>query len=107
MVYSSDSPAGQMFPGQPLHPTQLYAMVINLIIFSILWTLRKKIKTNGNLFLTYAILYSGGRILVEHFRADKLIYLGVFSTAQTISVLGIITASVLMIYFKKTNLKNI
>jgi phosphatidylglycerol:prolipoprotein diacylglycerol transferase len=101
MVYSSDSPAGQMFPGQSLHPTQLYEMVINLIIFSILWAVRKKIKTRGHLFLIYTILYSSGRILVEHFRADKLIYLGAFSTAQSISALGIITAFILMIFLEK------
>jgi len=37
MIYAPESPAGQMFPDQPLHPTQLYEMVFNLIIFGILW----------------------------------------------------------------------
>ena len=41
IVYAPESPAGQMFPGQALHPTQLYEMFLNLIIFGILWKIRK------------------------------------------------------------------
>lgn len=95
MVYAPESPAGQMFPGQALHPTQLYEMVFNLIIFGILWSVRKKVKTKGNLFLLYIMLYSTGRIFVEHFRADKLTYLGNVSAAQSIGVIGIVVALVL------------
>jgi phosphatidylglycerol:prolipoprotein diacylglycerol transferase len=101
LVYSPESPAGQMFPGQPLHPTQLYEMVLNLIIFGILWKLRKKLNVNGHLFLLYAILYSVARIFIEHFRADKLTYFGNFSAAQTIGVIGIVLGITLMFYLKK------
>ena len=103
LIYSPESPAGQMYPGQTLHPTQLYEMVFNLIIFTVLWIVRKKIKTNGNLFLLYTILYSAGRIFVEYFRADKLTYLGDISAAQSIGVLGILTASILMFVLYKNN----
>jgi phosphatidylglycerol:prolipoprotein diacylglycerol transferase len=104
LVYSPESPAGQMYPGQTLHPTQLYEMVFNLIIFGVLWAMRKKIKTNGNLFLLYTILYSTGRIFVEHFRADKLTYLGNISAAQSIGIIGILLASILMfVLHKKTH----
>ncbi|WP_299976752.1 prolipoprotein diacylglyceryl transferase [Desulfobacula sp.] len=101
LIYSPESPAGQMYPGQTLHPTQLYEMVFNLIIFGVLWAMRKKIKTSGHLFLLYTILYSAGRIFVEHFRADKLTYLGNISAAQSIGVLGILTAVILMILLRK------
>ncbi|MDA3918495.1 MAG: prolipoprotein diacylglyceryl transferase [Deltaproteobacteria bacterium] len=104
MIYSQQSPAGQMFPGQTLHPTQLYEMVFNLVIFGVLWILRKKIKTMGNLFLLYIILYSSGRIFVEHFRADKLIYLSNISAAQSIGVFGIFTALILMAVLGKRSL---
>ena len=67
LVYSPESPAGQMFPGQPLHPTQLYEMIFNLIIFGIVWKMRNKMKVDGHLFLLYVILYSVTRIFVEHF----------------------------------------
>lgn len=89
MVYAPDSPAGQMFPGQPLHPTQLYELGFNLGIFLVLWKLRKKNFSDGFLFLMYVILYSSIRIFVEHFRADKLTYLGNMSAAQTVGIAAI------------------
>lgn len=101
LVYAPDSPAGQMFPGQPLHPTQLYEMILNLIIFGILWKLRKRFKVKGHLFLLYVILYSSIRIFVEHFRADKLTFLTNFSAAQTIGAIGIVSGITVMLILKK------
>lgn len=97
IVYSPESPAGQMFPGQTLHPTQLYEMVINLAIFGFLWVFRKRITTQGTLFLLYVILYSVGRIFVEHFRADKLTYFNNISAAQSIGAVGIVSALIIML----------
>lgn len=101
LVYSPESPAGQMFPGQPLHPTQLYEMIFNLIIFGILWKMRTKLKIDGQLFLAYVILYSAARILVEHFRADRLTYLGNISVAQSIGIIGILLGVILMVGLKR------
>lgn len=100
IVYSSESPAGQMFPGKALHPTQLYEMILNLIIFGILWKFRKRIKIDGHLFFLYVILYSIIRIFVEHFRADKLTYLSQISAAQSIGILGIVLGISFMLCFK-------
>jgi len=100
IVFSPESPAGQMFPGQPLHPTQFYEMIFNLIIFGILWKRRKKITRPGYLFLLYAILYSAARIFVENFRADKLIYGGNISAAQSIGIIGIVFGLMLMWFLK-------
>jgi len=96
IVYSPESPAGQMFPGQAIHPAQLYEMILNLIIFGILWKVRKKMKIDGHLFLLYVMLYSIIRIFVEHFRADKLTYLSQISAAQSIGVIGIVLSLILM-----------
>lgn len=101
LVYSPESPAGQMFPGQPLHPTQLYEMVFNLMIFVVLWKVRKKIKVDGQLFFLYVILYSVIRIFVEHFRADKLTYFGDISSAQSIGVIGIVLSLILMVFLRR------
>jgi len=97
MIYAPDSPAGQMFPDQPLHPTQLYEMIFNLIIFGILWKARTKLKTKGHLFLLYVIFYSIGRIIVEHFRADRLTYWENISAAQSLGFAGILVALILLI----------
>ncbi len=101
LVYSPESPAGQMYPNQPLHPTQLYEMILNLIIFAVLWKLRKSVKVDGYLTSLYIILYSSIRIFVEYFRADRLTFLGNISTAQSIGVIGIILSIVLLFTLKK------
>lgn len=101
LVYAPESPAGQMFPGQPLHPTQLYEMVFNLMIFVVLWKVRKKIKVDGHLFFLYVIMYSVIRIFVEHFRADKLTYFGDISSAQSIGVIGIVLSLILMVFLRR------
>ena len=103
LIYSPESPAGQMFPGQPIHPTQLYEMFLNLIIFLILWNLRKILKVDGYLFLLYVMLYSVIRIIVESFRADKLTFLVNISAAQSIGIIGIIAGLILVIALKKRN----
>jgi phosphatidylglycerol---prolipoprotein diacylglyceryl transferase len=100
IVFSPETPAGQMFPGQSLHPTQLYEMILNLIIFGVLWKVRKKIKIEGYLFLHYVMLYSIIRIFVEHFRPDKLTYLSQISAAQSIGILGIVLSISFMLYLK-------
>ena len=41
-----------------------------------------------------------GRILVEHFRADRLTYFGNLSTAQSIGIIGIFLGLILMIGLK-------
>jgi prolipoprotein diacylglyceryltransferase len=94
-----------MFPGQPLHPTQLYEMIFNFIIFAILWKVRKKVKVEGHIFLLYVSLYSAIRVFVEYFRADKLTYLGNISAAQSIAIIGIILSVSLMLALnrKKTS----
>ncbi|MCM8779407.1 MAG: prolipoprotein diacylglyceryl transferase [Candidatus Omnitrophica bacterium] len=56
----------------PLHPTQLYLSLGSFFIFLFLWSKRKKIIYNGQVFLNYLILHSLFRSIVENFRADAL-----------------------------------
>jgi len=72
--------------GVPLHPTQLYEMGGDLIILAILWTRRKSVRFDGELFLTYAALYSLLRLGVEQFRGDRLVVGHGTSVAQLVSV---------------------
>jgi|GEM_PF-6357382 len=58
-------------------------------------------KVDGHLFLLYIILYSIARIFVEYFRADKLIYLGNISAAQSIGIIGFVLGLILMLALMK------
>ena len=97
VVYSPDSPAGARFPGIPLHPTQLYELVLDAMIFLILWRTRKKTLPTGLLFFFYAMLYSLARIGVEFFRADSLYIVEHLRAAHGLGVI-IIVLSALSIF---------
>jgi len=54
----------------PLHPTQIYSMILIYGIMIFLLILARYKKFNGQLFISYLILYSIGRIFLETFRGD-------------------------------------
>ena len=54
--------------GLPLHPTQLYEAMGNLVIFAILWKKYRSGYRPGELLGYYLILYSVLRFVVEFFR---------------------------------------
>ncbi|MBT3386954.1 MAG: prolipoprotein diacylglyceryl transferase [Desulfobacula sp.] len=53
-----------------LHPTQIYSVLSNFILFFILMGIQKKKKFNGMVFLSYIMLYSLFRSIIEFFRGD-------------------------------------
>src|SRR4030042_6574663 len=42
----------------PVHPTQIYEIIYNLIVFGVLLLLRKRFRPDGSLFLIYLISYA-------------------------------------------------
>jgi phosphatidylglycerol:prolipoprotein diacylglycerol transferase len=91
VVFPPQSIAGQEFPGTPIHPTMLYEMVLNLLIFLTLYRLRLRPAKSGFIFSLYLMLYSAGRFVVSSFRADSLM-LGPFRAAHVVSLLLITLA---------------
>ena len=51
-----------------VHPTQVYEIIYNLIIFGILWRLMSKVRPDGTLFLIYLALYSAYRVGIDFLR---------------------------------------
>ncbi|MBI4537441.1 MAG: prolipoprotein diacylglyceryl transferase [candidate division NC10 bacterium] len=82
--------------GVPLHPTQLYEMGLNLILFGFLWWWRARARFDGQLFLFYVGGYGIIRFIVENFRGDQLQYGGGISAAQTLSLLALVGAAALL-----------
>lgn len=80
--------------GVPLHPTQLYESLGELINFFILITLRKYKSFNGQLFLIYIILYSVLRFIVEIYRGDvsRGFIASQLSLSQGVSILMFLVA---------------
>lgn len=86
IVFPPDSPAGQAFPGMPLHPTMIYEMIGNLLLFGLLWKLRKRPAKPGFLTAVYFMGYSVVRGLVSIVRGDSL-WLGPIRAAHVASAL--------------------
>jgi len=76
-------------------------MILNLLIFGVLWKLRKKNFFDGFIFLLYVVLYSSIRIFVENFRADKLTYLGDISAAQTLGIAAIAVSIAIILFLSR------
>jgi prolipoprotein diacylglyceryl transferase len=86
--------------GEAVYPTPLYETFFSLIIFTILWSLRKRIKIPGVLFFLYAFLNGVERFFIEKIRTNPDIHLlGMSATqAEYVAALLIITGLVGMAY---------
>ncbi len=57
-------------PTTPVHPTEIYDALLNLVLYIFLaWLFRRK-KFDGQIFATYLIVYAVFRSIVEYFRGD-------------------------------------
>ncbi|MBT8233799.1 MAG: prolipoprotein diacylglyceryl transferase [Bacteroidia bacterium] len=73
----------------PVFPTPIYEVITSLILFFIVWSYRKKIKTPGRLFFLYVFLSGFSRFFVEMIRVNPrydLLGLG-WSMSQWISAI--------------------
>jgi len=71
--------------GIPLHPTQIYFLLWNLVVFAVLWRMRGRIKPPGALFLLYLCLYAAGDFGLRFFRINDIFLLGLYQ-GQIISL---------------------
>lgn len=87
--------------GIPLHPTQLYEVINNLLLFAFLWWFRKRKRFDGQVFWVYLLLYGVTRSLLEIFRGDPrgLFWGGLLSISQIIG-LSLAAISVAMLIYK-------
>jgi phosphatidylglycerol:prolipoprotein diacylglycerol transferase len=63
-------------PGIKVHPTQLYELMQSLIVFAVLWFLRKGSHGPGTIFYVYLVLAGSMRFIVEFWRANPFVSLG-------------------------------
>jgi len=69
-----------------VHPTQLYEIGMSLLIFLLLWRLRREPWKAGRLFSLWLALAGAERLLVEFFRAKDDRFLWGLTLAQAISL---------------------
>jgi phosphatidylglycerol:prolipoprotein diacylglycerol transferase len=84
-----------------VHPTQLYEVAAMLIVFGVLWSLRKRGRPIGWLFGLYLIFAGVERFLVEIVRAKDDRFLGPFTLAQLASVILIAIGILLVTLWRR------
>ena len=100
VVFPPGSPAGNQYPNIPIHPTMLYQLFYNLLVFFIIWfVFRKTFYKDGFITALTVILYSIGRFFIEGLRADSL-YLGHFRVAQIMCVV-LVPAMIYIIFTRR------
>jgi phosphatidylglycerol---prolipoprotein diacylglyceryl transferase len=73
-------------PGARVHPTPIYEFIESVIVFAVLWFLRKKNLPPGKIAWLYLILAGISRFGVEFWRINPSLALGL-SEAQLVSML--------------------
>ena len=83
--------------GIPIHPTQIYEIIFNLIVFGVLFKLRGRFKPDGSLFLIYLGIYSVWRVGIGFLREGTPFLLGLHQ-AQVIGLVVLAIAIFWLIY---------
>jgi phosphatidylglycerol---prolipoprotein diacylglyceryl transferase len=84
-----------------VHPTQLYEVAAMLLVFAILWSLRRSGKPVGWLFGWYLVLAGIERFLVEIVRAKDDRFLGPFTLAQLTSAILVLIGGILLVTWRR------
>jgi phosphatidylglycerol:prolipoprotein diacylglycerol transferase len=99
MPWAIHFPPDHATQGMPVHPTEIYDSLLNLIFYFFLtWLFRRK-KFDGQIFAVYLIGYALIRSFVEYFRGDYPIYYGGWATPAQLISMGIVVLGLLLLFF--------
>jgi len=76
--------------GVALHPVQLYESIVCAVLFVVLLRLKRRTRFDGEVILSYTVLYAVVRFILEFFRGDAdrgFLFGGLLSTSQLIAAL--------------------
>jgi phosphatidylglycerol:prolipoprotein diacylglycerol transferase len=93
VIYSNPSSYAPL--GVPLYPTQLFHIIWDLAGFVVLWSLRKKLRPVGSLFLLWLIFFGVGDFIIRFFRESEP-FLFNLPQAQIIDIVIVAAAVVIM-----------
>jgi len=90
----------------PVYPTPFYEVIVCLLLFALIWSVRKTFKTPGTLFAFYLMLNGLERFFIEKIRVNtKLNIFGFQPTqAEVISSLLFLAGVILWIALKRRDL---
>jgi len=105
----TDAPIGMVFPAAPggglRHPSQLYeAFFEGIVLFLVLWGVRKKLQTRGATLALYLVGYGAVRFFIEFFRqpdAHLGLVLFFLSMGQLLCLLMMVAGSALYVFLRR------
>jgi len=81
--------------GHPVHPTELYEVLGNLVLFAALSAWLPRRRFDGQVWWWYVLAYGALRFVIEFFRGDyDVYYFGVFTIAHLIAA-GLMATAVI------------
>src|SRR4030043_20588 len=83
--------------GEPFPPHQIYHILWNLIGFGILWSLPRRLKPQGSLFLFYLALYAAGDLSIRFVRAGEPFLFGMQQAQLIGTIILVVTVPWLII----------
>lgn len=90
----------------PIHPTQLYSFLADVVLFLLLNAFFKYRKKDGEVLLLLGILYPIIRYSMELLRNDTPLFLSLFTIAQIISISVFIVSIALFVVLRWRRAKN-
>jgi len=104
LPWAMSYPNGLVPTLERVHPTPIYEMLAFLVIFFILWNMRKSLRPPGFIFNLYLIFAGIERLLVEFLRLNTPVLWGL-TEAQLVSIVMILGGSLWLLKLKlKDNL---
>ncbi|MFC1991763.1 prolipoprotein diacylglyceryl transferase [Chloroflexota bacterium] len=88
-------------PSYGLPPSHLavgYELLMDLVIFGVLWKLRGRVKPDSAIFLLYLVTYSTGRFLLSFLRLDSNTVLLGINQAQWLSLIVLVVALPMLLF---------
>ncbi|HTW89052.1 MAG TPA: prolipoprotein diacylglyceryl transferase [Candidatus Binataceae bacterium] len=79
-------------PGVRVHPAPVYETILYLIVFAILWSMRRRTRIDGRLFYLYLMLAGLSRFMVEFVRINPRV-LFELSEAQLIAIVMMVVGA--------------
>jgi phosphatidylglycerol:prolipoprotein diacylglycerol transferase len=81
-------------------PMPVYEIVVNLLIFAVIWQLRKRDWRDGKLFLVYLILYSIERFFLAFTSSYRILAFGL-TQSQIIALIGFVTGLAVLAWMSR------
>lgn len=86
-------------PPNPVHPTQIYELLMDLGIFFILLALNKRFRYRGEVMLSFIMLYAVARFINEFFRYHTNLDANLLF--QLMSVLAFVAAGLVLLFRRR------